>query len=124
MDYFDMDLGLSDEDRALKEAAHKFAREVMRPAARELDRITRDRASRESVTAAGLYPIGEGAGFAGGIGFWVVTMLSGQPAILALLAGALAVAAGYAALAVIPAFLRDYKTMFGLVARALPKKAG
>ena len=64
------------------------------------------------------------AGFAGGIGFWVVTMLSGQPAILALLAGALAVAAGYAALAVIPAFLRDYKTMFGLVARALPKKAG
>ena len=64
------------------------------------------------------------AGFAGGIGFWVVTMLSGQPAILALLAGALAVAAGYTALAVIPAFLRDYKTMFGLVARALPKKAG
>ena len=40
MDYLDLDLNLSDEDLALKEAANKFAREVMRPAARELDRMT------------------------------------------------------------------------------------
>jgi len=33
VDYFDMDLGLNDEDRALRQAAHKFAGEVMRPAA-------------------------------------------------------------------------------------------
>jgi uncharacterized FAD-dependent dehydrogenase len=30
-------------------------------------RILRDADTRESVTAAGLYPIGEGAGYAGGI---------------------------------------------------------
>lgn len=47
MDYFDMDLGLSDEDRALKEAAHKFAAEVMRPAARELDRMSAEEAVAE-----------------------------------------------------------------------------
>jgi len=47
MDYFDMDLGLSDEDRALKEAAHKFAAEVMRPAAREMDRMSAEEAVAE-----------------------------------------------------------------------------
>jgi uncharacterized FAD-dependent dehydrogenase len=30
-------------------------------------RIERDPVTRESITAAGLYPIGEGAGYAGGI---------------------------------------------------------
>jgi len=30
-------------------------------------RITRDRATRQSVTTANLYPLGEGAGYAGGI---------------------------------------------------------
>ncbi|MEW6440358.1 MAG: acyl-CoA dehydrogenase family protein [bacterium] len=40
MDYFDMDLGLTGEDLALKEAAHKFARDVIRPAARALDAMT------------------------------------------------------------------------------------
>lgn len=40
MDYFDINLDLTDEDLALREAAHKFAKEVMRPAARELDQMT------------------------------------------------------------------------------------
>jgi uncharacterized FAD-dependent dehydrogenase len=30
-------------------------------------RITRDEGSRQSISVAGLYPIGEGAGYAGGI---------------------------------------------------------
>jgi len=30
-------------------------------------RIVRDRETRESVNVAGLYPVGEGAGYAGGI---------------------------------------------------------
>lgn len=47
MDYFDMDLGLNDEDRALRQAAHKFAGEVMRPAARELDRMSPEEAVAE-----------------------------------------------------------------------------
>ena len=31
MTYFDLNLNLSDEDKAIREAAHKFAKEVMRP---------------------------------------------------------------------------------------------
>ena len=37
MDYFDIDLELTEKDLALKEAAHRFAKEVMRPVAKELD---------------------------------------------------------------------------------------
>jgi len=37
MDYLDMNLDLSQEDIALREAAHKFAAEVMRPIARQID---------------------------------------------------------------------------------------
>ena len=44
MDYFDVNLDLTDEDLALKEAAHKFAREVMRPVAKELDQMTPEEA--------------------------------------------------------------------------------
>jgi len=47
MDYFDVNLDLSDEDLALKEAAHKFAKEVMRPVAKELDQMTPEEAIAE-----------------------------------------------------------------------------
>ena len=40
MDYLDIDLSLSDEDVALQKAAHKFAKEVMRPAAKALAALT------------------------------------------------------------------------------------
>jgi alkylation response protein AidB-like acyl-CoA dehydrogenase len=40
MDYFDIDLELTEKDLALKEAAHRFAKEVMRPVAKELDAMS------------------------------------------------------------------------------------
>ncbi len=40
MDYFDVNLDLTEEDLALKAAAHQFAEEVMRPIAKELDDMT------------------------------------------------------------------------------------
>lgn len=42
MDFLDLDLNLSEDDIALKKAAHKFAKEVMRPIATELDDMTPD----------------------------------------------------------------------------------
>jgi alkylation response protein AidB-like acyl-CoA dehydrogenase len=35
----DIEIGLSDEDQAIRDTAHKFAAEVLRPAGRELDRL-------------------------------------------------------------------------------------
>jgi alkylation response protein AidB-like acyl-CoA dehydrogenase len=40
MSYLDLDFNLSDEDIAIKEASHKFAKEVMRPIAKKLDEMT------------------------------------------------------------------------------------
>jgi alkylation response protein AidB-like acyl-CoA dehydrogenase len=40
MSFLDLDINLTDEDIAIKEAAHKFAAEVMRPVAKELDEMT------------------------------------------------------------------------------------
>jgi len=40
MDYLDLDLDLTDEDIALRTSAHRFAKEVMRPIAKELDEMT------------------------------------------------------------------------------------
>lgn len=40
MDYFDVNLGLTDEDIAIKESAHKFAETYMRPTAKQLDQMT------------------------------------------------------------------------------------
>ncbi len=40
MTYFDINLDLTDEDRAIKEAAHKFAKEVMRPVSIEIDKMS------------------------------------------------------------------------------------
>ena len=40
MDYLDLDLNLSKEDLMLKKAAHEFARDVMRPVAAEMDKMT------------------------------------------------------------------------------------
>lgn len=40
MDYLDTNLNLADEDLAIREAAHKFAKEVMRPAAKKLEQLT------------------------------------------------------------------------------------
>jgi len=49
MDYLDISLQLTDEDIALKKAAHKFAKEVMRPIAKELDLMSADEViSKES----------------------------------------------------------------------------
>jgi alkylation response protein AidB-like acyl-CoA dehydrogenase len=48
MDYFDANLDLTEEDLALKAAAHKFASEVIRPTAKALDEMT-----PEAVIAAG-----------------------------------------------------------------------
>jgi len=42
MDYFDINLDLSEKDLALKKMAHDFAREKMRPVAKELDQMTPD----------------------------------------------------------------------------------
>jgi alkylation response protein AidB-like acyl-CoA dehydrogenase len=42
MSYLDLYLDLTDDDLALKENAHKFALEVMRPIAKELDEMTPD----------------------------------------------------------------------------------
>ena len=39
MTYFDLNLDLNEEDKAIREAAHKFAKEVMRPMGIELDRM-------------------------------------------------------------------------------------
>lgn len=47
MDYLEYDLGLTDEQNELREAAHKFAEEVLRPAGLDLDRM-----SPEAVVAA------------------------------------------------------------------------
>lgn len=48
MDYFDLNLNLSEDDQALKKAAQTFAREVMRPVAKKLDLM-----SAEEVIAEG-----------------------------------------------------------------------
>ena len=37
--YLELDLEITEEQEALKEQVHKFAREVLRPAALELDKI-------------------------------------------------------------------------------------
>jgi acyl-CoA dehydrogenase len=44
MDYFDINMNLSDEDRAIKMAAREFAQKVMRPVSRELDGMTAEAA--------------------------------------------------------------------------------
>ena len=40
MNYLDLDLDLTEEDIELKRAAHRFAKEVMRPIAKKLDEMT------------------------------------------------------------------------------------
>jgi alkylation response protein AidB-like acyl-CoA dehydrogenase len=40
MDYLDISLQLSDEDIAIRDAAHKFAAEVLRPVAKDLDKMS------------------------------------------------------------------------------------
>jgi len=44
MDYLDIDLSLSDEDISIQQNAHKFAEEVMRPAAKKLEQLTPEKA--------------------------------------------------------------------------------
>jgi acyl-CoA dehydrogenase len=48
MDYFDLDLNLSEDDKALKNAARAFAQDVMRPVSKKLDLM-----SAEEVVAEG-----------------------------------------------------------------------
>jgi acyl-CoA dehydrogenase len=40
MNYLDLDLTLTEDDKELKKAAHRFAKEVMRPIAKKLDEMT------------------------------------------------------------------------------------
>lgn len=40
MEYLELDLNLTKEDRMLKQAAHEFARDVMRPVAAEMDKMS------------------------------------------------------------------------------------
>ena len=44
MPYFDLNLDLTWEDKEIKASAHKFAKEVMRPIAREVDRMSAEEA--------------------------------------------------------------------------------
>lgn len=44
MDYFDLNMNLTSEDIALREAASKFARQVMRPVSVQIDQMTPDEA--------------------------------------------------------------------------------
>ncbi len=44
MDYLELDLNLSKEDLMLKQAAHEFARDVMRPVAAEMDKMSAEEA--------------------------------------------------------------------------------
>ncbi|MFO7963778.1 MAG: acyl-CoA dehydrogenase family protein [Desulfobacterales bacterium] len=46
--YFDLNLDLTAEDKAIRDEAHKFAREVMRPIGRELDNMTAEAAVSEA----------------------------------------------------------------------------
>jgi acyl-CoA dehydrogenase len=47
MDYFDINMNLSDEDIAIKKAAREFAEKVMRPVSRELDKMTAEQVVAE-----------------------------------------------------------------------------
>lgn len=51
MTYTDLNIELTDQQEALKEQAHKFAKEILRPAAQELDKI----ADPEDMIASRLY---------------------------------------------------------------------
>ena len=44
MDYFDLDLNLSEDDKALREAAREFAQQYMRPVSRQLDVMSAEEA--------------------------------------------------------------------------------
>lgn len=44
MSYFDLNLDLTDEDRAIRQAAHRFASEFMRPIGKQMDRMTAEEA--------------------------------------------------------------------------------
>jgi len=48
MTYFDVNLDLGPEEKAIREAAHKLAKEVMRPVSKELDRMTAQETVAES----------------------------------------------------------------------------
>ena len=54
MDYFDINLNLSEDDLALRKAAQAFARDVMRPVAKKLDLHERRRGRRGRVAALAL----------------------------------------------------------------------
>src|SRR5271157_3009782 len=44
MDYLDLDLSVTAEDMALRQAAHKFAAEIMRPVAKKMDGMSAEAA--------------------------------------------------------------------------------
>ena len=42
--YFDINLDLTDEDKLMRDEAHRFAKEVMRPISREIDKMSAEEA--------------------------------------------------------------------------------
>ena len=48
MQYLDLDLDLTDRERELRAAAHQFAADVLRPAAKTLDEMPADRVVEEN----------------------------------------------------------------------------
>lgn len=42
--YFDLNLDLTNEDKLIRDEAHKFAKEVMRPISREIDKMSAEEA--------------------------------------------------------------------------------
>lgn len=48
MNYLDLDLNLTKEDMRLKQSAHEFARDIMRPIAKELDEMTPEQVVAEN----------------------------------------------------------------------------
>ena len=59
MTYFDLNLNLSEEDRAIREAAHKFAKEVMRQLGVKPGQTTADREfTLETVNCLGACALG------------------------------------------------------------------
>ncbi len=77
MAYFDLNLNLTDEDRAIREAAQRFAVEVMRPMGVELDRMSAEETAAPDSPIWGFLKQAYGLGYhkaafpeeVGGLGF-------------------------------------------------------
>ena len=71
MTYLDLNMDLTKEDIMLKQAAHEFARDVMRPIAQELDAMS----AAETVAAGSPFWI-EAPGWMWGTAFWEESLMA------------------------------------------------